>query len=65
MSKKQNSKSFSFNDFVEQLKFEAINTPVVVDSKEERKYFLFVCEGEKTEPLYFEYFKKFLQKHLQ
>ena len=64
MSKKQNSKSFSFNDFVEQLKFEAINTPVVVDSKEERKYFLIVCEGEKTEPLYFEYFKKFLPKEL-
>ena len=29
-----------------------------------RKYFLIVCEGEKTEPAYFEYIQRMLPKHL-
>ncbi|NBR14366.1 MAG: RloB domain-containing protein, partial [Crocinitomicaceae bacterium] len=34
------------------------------DSKEERRYFLIVTEGEKTEPNYFNKFKSFLPKNL-
>ncbi len=32
------------------------------DIRSKRKYFLIVCEGEKTEPLYFEAFKADLPK---
>lgn len=35
-----------------------------VEQLQERKYFLIVCEGEKTEPNYFRYFKNKLPKHL-
>lgn len=33
-------------------------------NKETREFFLIVCEGEKTEPNYFEGFKRDLQKHV-
>lgn len=55
---------FDFSAFVEDLKSTSINEPVSVDVKIERKYFLIVCEGERTEPLYFKYFQKLLPKNL-
>ncbi len=35
-----------------------------MDTREERKRFLIVCEGAKTEPHYFEAFNKILQQHV-
>ncbi|NCA22579.1 MAG: RloB domain-containing protein [Crocinitomicaceae bacterium] len=56
---------FSFKDFVEELKKSATeNVSKNPDSKEERRYFLIVTEGEKTEPNYFNKFKSFLPKNL-
>jgi hypothetical protein len=56
---------FSFKDFVEELKKSATeNISKNPDSKEERRYFLIVTEGEKTEPNYFNKFKSFLPKNL-
>jgi RloB-like protein len=54
----------SFNDFYNELiaKSDNLGKPVAVF--EERKYFLIVCEGERTEPQYFNYFKKFLPRQL-
>ena len=49
---------FDFNSFVQELKDTAISKSVDLDSKIERRYYLIVCEGEKTEPIYFEYFQK-------
>ena len=46
------------------LKSKAVIEPRPVATLEERKYFLLVCEGERTEPLYFDYFKRILPKHL-
>jgi hypothetical protein len=56
---------FSFKDFVEELKLSAAeSTSKTPESKEERRYFLIVTEGEKTEPNYFNRFKTFLPKNL-
>lgn len=57
--------NFSFADFVIELKEKASDiAPKPVEQREERKYFLIVCEGEKTEPNYFKYFKNKLPKNL-
>ncbi len=41
------------------------NTKAVpVEKIEERKYYLIVCEGTRTEPTYFEFLKQLLPKHL-
>ena len=53
-----------FADLVKELKNKAVVSPKPVDTIEERKYFLIVCEGERTEPNYFNYFKNILPKHL-
>lgn len=55
---------FDFNSFVQELKDTAISKSVDLDSKIERRYYLIVCEGEKTEPIYFEYFQKRLPKNI-
>lgn len=57
--------NFSFSDFLKELK-DSKEEDVVkkVEQRQERKYFLIVCEGEKTEPNYFRYFKNKLPKHL-
>lgn len=57
------SNKSSFAEFLKELQ----DSKNQVGSREieflnERKYFLIVTEGEKTEPLYFEYFKSFLPK---
>ncbi|MEZ4794004.1 MAG: RloB family protein [Flavobacteriaceae bacterium] len=58
-------KGFSFADFLEELKNgEADILPKPVEERDERIYFLIVCEGEKTEPNYFNYFKRQLPKNL-
>jgi hypothetical protein len=36
----------------------------LLDTREERQYFLIVCEGEETEPNYFEAFKKELPREV-
>lgn len=57
--------NFSFADFLKELK-DSKEEGVIkkVEQRQERKYFLIVCEGEKTEPNYFKYFKNKLPKHL-
>ncbi len=57
-------KQSSFQDFLKELKKQSIISPKQVEKIEERRYFLIVCEGERTEPLYFNYFKKYLPKNL-
>ncbi|MBY8963276.1 RloB domain-containing protein [Flavobacterium sp. D11R37] len=64
MSKKNKKASFSFSDFLSELKENSVSTPKNIEKFEERKYFLIVCEGERTEPAYFNYFKKLLPKQL-
>jgi hypothetical protein len=63
MAKKKNSE-LSFADLVAELKASSVTKPVEVDSRQELQYFLIVCEGEKTEPLYFDYYKNLLPRHL-
>lgn len=58
------AKKDSFADFLKELKENSIVTSKPVESILERKYFLIVSEGERTEPNYFNYFKNFLPKHL-
>ncbi|MBA4257838.1 MAG: abortive phage infection protein [Chitinophaga sp.] len=58
------AKNESFADFLNELKSNAVVNPKPVAKIEERRYFLIVCEGERTEPNYFNYFKNFLPKHL-
>lgn len=61
MAKKNNS-NFTFKDFLEELKNDSISKGKDVEILEHRKYYLIVCEGERTEPLYFNYFKNKLPK---
>ena len=63
MAKKKNNE-LSFANLVAELKAASTTKPVEIDSRIELQYFLIVCEGKKTEPLYFDYYKKFLPKHL-
>ncbi len=60
---KAKAKNESFEDFLNEFKSKAVVAKPVA-TIEERKYFLIVCEGERTEPNYFNYFKNFLPKHL-
>ncbi|RKR82915.1 RloB-like protein [Mucilaginibacter gracilis] len=62
MAKNKNS-GFSFKDFVKQLEETKVQ-PTEVEVKQERKYFLIVSEGERTEPIYFEYLSTQLPKNL-
>jgi len=57
-------KKDTFNDLLAELKTNAVTAPKPVATIEERRYFLIVCEGERTEPIYFDYWKKFLPNHL-
>jgi hypothetical protein len=61
---KTKAKNESFADFLNELKCKAEVAPKPIATIEERKYFLIVCEGERTEPNYFNYFKNFLPKDL-
>jgi len=58
------AKKESFKDMLAELQSKSVNTPRPVATIEERKYFLIVCEGARTEPIYFDYWKRFLPNHL-
>jgi hypothetical protein len=58
------AKKETFADFLKELKQNAIAAPKPVEVIPERKYFLIVSEGERTEPNYFNHFKTFLPKQL-
>lgn len=61
---KQKDKQPSFKDFFNDLVKKSVTSAKSIESIEERKYFLIVCEGERTEPQYFNYFKTILPKQL-
>lgn len=61
MGKKNNG--FSFKDFVKQLEETTVRV-TEIEVKQERKYFLIVSEGKRTEPIYFEFLSKQLPKNL-
>lgn len=54
----------TFKDLLAELQSKAVTASKPVATIEERKYFLIVCEGERTEPIYFDYWKRFLPSHL-
>lgn len=56
-------KKESFAEMFAKLQDEKVESKVA-DAIEERQYFLIVCEGVRTEPIYFTYLKNFLPKHL-
>jgi hypothetical protein len=57
-------KKETFKDLLAELQSKAVTASKPVAIIEERRYFLIVCEGERTEPIYFDYLKRFLPKHL-
>jgi hypothetical protein len=61
MARKKHKETFS--EMLASLKSTAVETKPV-ETIEERKYFLIVCEGTRTEPIYFDFLKQFLPKHL-
>ncbi|HTK17992.1 MAG TPA: RloB family protein [Mucilaginibacter sp.] len=63
MAKKNKNNEFNFNDFLKHLEETKVE-PAKVEVKQERKYFLIVSEGERTEPIYFEFLSKQLPKNL-
>ncbi|HWW42240.1 RloB family protein [Pedobacter sp.] len=63
MANKQKHKESSFADMLKEL-VAAKPTTLTVDAREERKYFLVVTEGIRTEPIYFEFLGSMLPKHL-
>lgn len=54
----------SFAEFLRDLQAKAVTAPTPIETIPERKYYLIVTEGERTEPTYFNYFKALLPKHL-
>ena len=64
MSISKKHKQPSFKDFLDKLKSNTVHEPKQIGRFDERKYFLIVTEGERTEPLYFNYFKNYLPKKL-
>ena len=61
MPRKNNG--FSFSDFVRELHEKTVQ-PVLVETRQERRYFLIVSEGTRTEPIYFRFLSKSLPKNL-
>ena len=61
MAKKKHKETFA--EMLASLKTNTVEAKPV-ETIEERKYFLIVCEGTRTEPIYFDFLKKFLPKHL-
>lgn len=57
-------KKETFKDLLAELQSKAVTTSKPVATIEERQYFLIVCEGARTEPIYFDYWKRFLPNHL-
>lgn len=63
MSKKKSNK-LTFKELLDELLNKPADKPRDINTLPERKYFLIVCEGERTEPEYFQYFKSFLPRNL-
>jgi hypothetical protein len=61
MAKKKHKETFA--EMFASLKSNTVEAKPV-GTINERKYFLIVCEGTRTEPIYFDFLKKFLPKHL-
>lgn len=61
MSKQKINRTSSFAEFVKELK-SASSQERAIDIKQERRYFLIVCEGAKTEPNYFNYIRSLLPR---
>jgi hypothetical protein len=49
---------------LEKLHAESVGAGKLVETIEEKRYFLIVCEGKRTEPLYFSHIQRFLPKNL-
>jgi len=62
-SKKSGNGDFDFAQFRELFKAQQPGK-TVVDSKQQRRYFLVVSEGKRTEPIYFQHLSEQLPKHL-
>jgi hypothetical protein len=54
----------SFKDLLIELSENSINKGKTIDTIKEREYFLIICEGERTEPEYFNFFKEKLPRKL-
>jgi hypothetical protein len=54
----------TFKELLADLQSKAVSAPKPVETIEERQYFLIVCEGARTEPIYFDYLRRFLPKNL-
>lgn len=65
MPKSKNKNKESFNDMLKRLQEEKPKDERKEQQLEERKYYLIVCEGEKTEPNYFQSFQKHLPPKVQ
>ncbi len=61
MSKRKKRRGV-FQDFLKELEAKTVHSSKPIDEVEEIKYFLIVCEGERTEPIYFNHYKNFLHK---
>lgn len=59
------AKKETFKEMLADLQSNAVAAVKPVATLEERKYFLIVCEGERTEPIYFDYLRNFLPRHLR
>ena len=55
----------TFAEMLAKLSNEKLSDERVENVLEERKYYLIVCEGEKTEPNYFKAFQKHLPPKIQ
>lgn len=62
MAKKNNN--FSFADFVKELKETSVLGAEEIEILEPIRYYLIVCEGEKTEPNYFNMYQSLLPKNV-
>jgi len=65
MPKSKNKNTESFNDLLKRLIEEKPKDERKKEQIRERKYYLIVCEGEKTEPNYFQSFQKHLPPKVQ
>ena len=49
---------------LEELQEKAVTKGSPVETIDEKRYFLIVCEGTRTEPIYFKFIQRFLPRHL-
>jgi hypothetical protein len=51
-------KKETFKELLADLQSKSVSAPKPIEVIEERQYFLIVCEGERTEPIYFDYLRR-------